>query len=360
MLAIETVAAGGGSVCGFDGVKLFVGPQSAGADPGPACYGQGGREPTVTDANLVLGRLDPAYFLGGAMTLEVEAARQVIARVADPLGVSVTDAAAAIVEIAVTSMVHAVHLISTQCGYDVRDFTLVAFGGAGPLHANALAHELGIGRTVVPPSPGIFSALGLLVSDVEHNFVVSRLAAFGELDYDQINAIYAAFEERGHAALAIDGVPEDRATFTRAMEVRYVGQSFPLRVPIPDGSCDPASEALIRERFHDEHERTNGYAARGEPIELVNLRLSAVGQTPKPATRRLEPQVGPVAPRTRRAVFFPDADFVDCPIFDRANIGADARIAGPAIVDQLDSTIVLYPGYSATAREDGSLILEAR
>jgi len=360
-LDLVEVGAGGGSVAWVDsGGMLRVGPQSAGADPGPACYGQGGIEPTVTDANLVLGRLDPAFFLGGEMTLNVDAARRALMRVAEPLHVPIVEAAAAILDIAIASMARAVHLVSTQRGFDVRDFTLVAFGGAGPLHANALAADLGIQRVLLPPGPGIFSAFGLMLADVEHDFVVTRLARFGELDHAAINAILAEFADRGRVALAADGVSPPQMEFSAALDIRYVGQSYQLPIPVPNGAFSPDSESLVRERFHTEHRRAYGYAAREEPIELVNIRLAAVGHTPKPATRRAEPRPGRRTPpiRARRPVYYPDCGFVDCPVYDRYRLIMGASVTGPAIIDEFDSTTVIFPGYQATGDQHRNLVIE--
>jgi N-methylhydantoinase A len=314
----------------------------------------------VTDANLVLGRLDPAYFLGGNMALDVDAAHRAVERVATQLGVPLVDAADGILDIALSGMAHAIHLVSTQRGYDVRDFTLVAFGGAGPLHANALAAELEIRRTLVPPYPGIFSALGLLVADVEHDFAVSRLSPFGALDYGSLNETFAAFAVRGRATLAQDGVPSDRMELRRTVDVRYVGQSFQLRIPVPDGDFDATSEHTVAEQFHAEHRRTYGHAAPEEPIELVNVRLTAIGHTPKPALRVPLPQEGPLstAVRSHRSVYFAGSSFVDCEVYDRQLLGAGARLLGPAIVDEFDSTTVVFPGYAAEVDQHGNLVVQ--
>ena len=257
-------------------------------------------------------------------------------------------------------MAQAIRLVSTQRGFDVRDFTLVAFGGAGPLHAIALAEELAIPRTVIPPSPGIFSALGLLVADLEHNFTITHLSRFSELDRAAIEAIFADFAARGRAALARDGVAEANMELARSMDARYAGQSYQLRVPVPPGAFDPEAEAVVREAFHAEHRRAYGYATPDEPVELVNVGLRANGKTPKPTPKRLEAHRGQItsALRDQRPVFFAGAGFVDCSVYDRYRLGAGARVPGPAIVDELDSTTVIYPSYAATVDEDGNLVIE--
>ncbi len=361
VLDLVEIGAGGGSVAWVDaGGMLRVGPTSAGADPGPACYGRGGIEPTVTDANLMLGRLDPYYFLGGEMPLSVEAARAAVGRIAEELRVACIDAAAGIVDIANASMVGAIRLVSTQRGHDPREFTMVAFGGAGPLHANALALQLRIPRVLVPRSPGVTSALGLLIADVEHDFVVTTVQRLGELDYPRLNAIAQDFAERGRALLTRESVPPERMTFLRSVDLRYVGQSYELRIPLPEGTIASGSEALIGEAFHAEHRRVYGHAAPDEPVELVNVRVTAVGRTEKPALSELETASLPVeaAIRQYRDVCFSAPDFINGPVYDRYRLGAGARLTGPAVVDEIDSTVVIHPGYAATVDRYGNLLIQ--
>ncbi len=345
------VGAGGGSIAWIDsGGLLRVGPRSAGAEPGPVCYGRGGEEPTVTDANVVLGRLDPAYFLGGEVALDAEGARRAIEeRCARPLGLDVVQAAHGIVEIANAAMVNALRLISVQRGYDPRRFVLVAFGGAGPLHASALAREAELPTVVVPRSPGIFSATGLLATDLERDAATTLLRRLDELDPAEVDAAFRELEAAGREELEREGVASDRIELVRRLDLRYVGQSFELTIPAGDD---------LAGRFHAEHERTYGFAAPGEPVELVGVRLTAVGRIDKPPPRRLEPGGAPVE-KERRGVYFAEAGgFVDCPVFDRYLLPAGARLEGPAVVEELDSTTLVHPGFAATVDTFGNLVLE--
>jgi N-methylhydantoinase A len=363
VIDLVEIGAGGGSIAWVDpGGILRVGPQSAGADPGPVCYGLGGTEPTITDANVVLGRLDPRYFLGGEMKLDVDAARRAIEeKCAKPLGLDVIAAANGIIEIANAAMINALRLISVQRGYDPRDFVLVGFGGAGPVHANRLAAELQIPRTIIPLSPGIFSAMGLLVTDLKHDYSVTRIRRTDQLDYTELMQVYDDLAAQGRATLAREGIPESEMVFLRHVDMRYVGQSYELSIPVPAGPIDAAAVARIVDQFHAEHDRAYGYSAPGEPTEFVNLRLTAVGTITKPKLREIEP-AGPdgAAPAldSHRPVYFAEAGgFVDCPIYRRYKLGSGAVIDGPAIIEEMDSTTVLHPGFRATVDRYGNLML---
>jgi N-methylhydantoinase A len=345
------IGAGGGSIAWVDsGGLLRVGPQSAGADPGPVCYGRGGTEPTVTDANVVLGRLNPAFFLGGEMGLDVDAARAAIEeRLATPLRLTVTEAAYGIVEIANAAMVNALHLISVQRGYDPRDFVLVAFGGAGPVHANAIAREAEMPRLLVPPSPGIFSATGLLTTDLKRDAATTVMRRADKVSAAELDVVFEELERDGAEELTAEGLPRDRVEFVRALDMRYVGQSYELAVP--------AGDELI-ERFHAHHERVYGFAAPTEPVEIVSVRLTSVGRIAKPPARTLAGGAAPEAKETR-PVYFAEADgFVDCPIYGREALPAGATLSGPVVVEELDSTTVVHPGYRVRADENANLIVE--
>jgi N-methylhydantoinase A len=345
------IGAGGGSIAWVDsGGLLRVGPQSAGADPGPVCYGRGGTEPTVTDANVVLGRLNPRYFLGGEMDLDVEGARTAIEeRCARPLGLDVTQAAHGIVEIANAAMVNALHLISVQRGYDPRDFVLVGFGGAGPVHANAIARDAEMPTLLIPRSPGIFSATGLLTTDLKRDAAVTIMRRLDEVDDAEVESVFGELERAGRAELEKEGVSGDRVDFLRQIDMRYVGQSYELTIP--------AGEGLL-ERFHAEHDRTYGFAAPAEAVELVSLRLSSVGRIAKPPARALERGDTP-GPKERRRVYFAEANgYVDCPVYDRYALPAGARLAGPAVVEEFDSTTVVHPGFAVSVDDTGNLIIE--
>jgi N-methylhydantoinase A len=354
VIDLVEIGAGGGSIAWIDsGGLLRVGPQSAGADPGPVCYARGGEEPTVTDANLVLGRLNPAYFLGGEIALDVDRARAAIEeRCAGPLALSLVEAAHGIVEIANAAMVNALHLISVQRGYDPRDFLLVAFGGAGPSHANALARDAELPAVLVPTSPGIFSATGLLSTDLKRDYTAAMVQRIDALEQGAPEAAFALMEDQGRRDLAREGLDAEDVTFARQLELRYVGQSYELTVPAEDVEAAVAG-------FHAEHDRAYGFSSEDEPVELVNLRLTAVGRIAKPQLPRLE-RNGGVQPRHRRPVYFAEAgDFVECAVYDRYALGAGTELTGPAVVEELDSTTVVHPGFRAGVDEYGNLVLRA-
>jgi N-methylhydantoinase A len=345
------IGAGGGSIAWVDsGGLLRVGPQSAGADPGPVCYRGGGGEPTVTDANVVLGRLNPDYFLGGEISLDVDSARRAIGeRCARPLGLEVVEAANGIVEIANAAMVNALHLISVQRGYDPRDFLLVGFGGAGPAHANALARDAEMPTVLIPPSPGIFSATGLLTTDLKRDAAQTVMRRLDALEPAEAEAVFARLEADGAGEMRREGVADAAIEFVRLLDLRYVGQSYELTVPAGD---DAAA------RFHAEHDRVYGFSAETEPIECVSLRLTTVGRIAKPPPPRLAPGAA-AEPKSRREVYFAEAGgYVDCPIYDRRALGAGTRLAGPAVVEQFDTTTVVHPGYRLRVDDHGNLIVE--
>jgi N-methylhydantoinase A len=365
VIDLVEVGAGGGSEAWIDaGGALRVGPRSAGARPGPACYGLGGATPTITDANLALGRLDPAFFLGGEMTLDADAARRAIAeRVAAPLGLDPLAAASGIVEIANAHMIGAMRLVSVQRGYDPRDFVLVAFGGAGPLHANALARELGIPTVLVPPSPGIASAVGMLATDIRHEFVATRRLRLDGLAPATLEALFADFVAEGEARLERDGVPLDHRRMLRSADLRYHGQSFELPVTVPPGPLSVADVERLRDEFHAMHERAYGYAAHDDPVELVNVRLAAVGVTPKPRRAPLPEGGSSAAPavKGRRDVWFAEAGGIQpSVVLDRGKLLRGNVIDGPAIIEEPDASTLVHPGWTATVDEHANLVLRPR
>ncbi len=356
------IGAGGGSIAWVDpGGGLRVGPRSGGADPGPACYNKGQDSACITDANLVLGRLNPDYFLGGEHKLYPELAEQAIARLASQLGLTPVETARGIIEIANANMVGAIRLISVQRGFDPRDFVLVAFGGAGPLHANALARELRIPKVLVPMSPGVTSALGLLVTDIKHDFVQARVEHMDSLDWTRVNAVFADFESKARAVLASEGIKAEDTSFVRHFDMRYVGQSYELRVDAPSRSLAAADLPALNQAFFREHERAYGYAATTEPTEVVNLRLTAIGGIRRPALRKLATS-GPdcaSAVKHKRPVYFSEAGGqLDCKVYDRYRLLCGNRISGPAIVEELDSTTVIHPGYFAEVDVYGNLLIQ--
>jgi N-methylhydantoinase A len=363
VLDLVEVGAGGGSEAWIDaGGALRVGPRSAGADPGPACYGRGGSTPTVTDANLLLGRLSPTFFLGGEIPLDPEAGRRAMARCAGPLGLDLEQAAAGIVEIANAHMIGAMRLVSVQRGYDPRDFVLVAFGGAGPLHANAMARALGIPKVLVPPSPGIASAIGLLMTDVKHEFAATRRQTLAGLTPAALEALFDDFAARGNTLLEREGVAAAQRRMTRSADLRYRGQSHELTVPVPSGPLAPTDLDRLAEQFHAAHERAYGYAAREDAIELVTVRLTAIGVSPRPRRAPLARRRGddPRAVKGRRPVWFAEAaGFIPCAVVDRARLCWGDVVPGPAVIEELDSTSLVHPGYRADVDEVGNLLLSA-
>ena len=361
VIDLVEIGAGGGSIAWVDsGGVLRVGPQSAGADPAPACYRRGGTEPTITDANLVLHRLDPDHFLGGEMRLDEEAAwRAIKEKCADPLGLDVVEVALGIVEIANNAMVSALRRISVQRGYDPRDFVLVAFGGAGPVHANRLAAELDIPTVLVPRSPGTTSAMGLLVTDIKHDYSTTLIQRVDRLDAELVNRLYREMAARGEEALLAEGMGHASIAFEQQVDMRYVGQSYELPIPCGDGGVEDALEGMLQ-NFHSEHERAYGFAAPGEPVEFVTLRLTAVGNIAKPKLRELPERSGDVraARRTVRRVYFAEAgEFVDCPSYDRYRLPAGGVIGGPAIIEEMDSTTVIHPGFQGEVDRFGNLLI---
>ena len=362
VIDLVEIGAGGGSIAWVDsGGVLRVGPQSAGADPGPVCYGAGGTEPTITDANLVLGRLNPSFFLGGEIELDVETARRAIQeKCADPLSLDLVEAAHGIVEIANAAMVNALRLVSVQRGYDPRDFVLTAFGGAGPVHANRLAAEIDVPTTIIPMSPGTTSAMGLLVTDLKHDYSTTLIQHVDQLDTAAVEETYQELEAQGGASLEREEVRQEDISFLRQVDMRYVGQSYELTVPLPAEQLDASKIAHVLEQFHIEHDRAYGYSAPTEPVEFVNLRLTAIGKIAKPQLRELEGNNTDTAAaqKATRSVYFAESDgYVECPIYDRYLLGPGCVLTGPAIVEEIDSTTVIHPGYSAQVDRFGNLIL---
>ena len=355
---IHTVGSGGGSIAWRDaGGALRVGPKSAGADPGPVCYGRGGTEPTITDAQLLLGRLDPERFLSDDLDADLAAVREAVrSRLADPLGVSVEAAATGILEVANANMERALRVVSVERGHDPRDFALVAFGGAGPLHATALAEALDVPRVVIPRSAGVLSALGLLISDTLYDYSVSRVRPWEEVRPSTLADAFAEFRERGRKRLATEE-PETVA-FERSVDLRYRGQSFELSVPVPDGPVEEATLATLAERFHERHRERYGHADPGEPVELVTVRLRARGVVQTPDLHP-EPVAGSVAEarRERRSVTF-DGEAVETPVYDRTQLPVDGSFDGPAVVEGPESTVVVRPGQRAHVDEYASLLVE--
>jgi N-methylhydantoinase A len=353
---LAEVGAGGGSICRLDSAGApKVGPESAGALPGPACYGRGGVSPTITDCNLVLGYLDPGGLTGGTMRLDLEAARVAIERdLATPLGLPVEEAAHGMLRLASATMMRAIRAVSVERGRDPRQFAMLAFGGNGPLFAAGIAAELGIGRIIVPPLPGVFSAFGLLVADAEHHARQSIRVRLDAADPVRIGEIIAALTEAGARRLGADGFVTERRIFQRAAAVRYAGQSSEIEVALPDGEITPA---LIASAFAEEHERTYGFRAPpGEAVELIGLSVMARGLPEQPRLPMRIPPFAQAVPRGRRA-WFPGEGWVETPVVDRA--GLSGTVAGPLIVREYDATCLVPRGMTARVDDFGNIRMES-
>ena len=344
---IHTIGAGGGSIAWVDaGGLLKVGPMSAGAYPGPAAYGRGGTRPTVTDANVVLGRLNPRALLGGRMTMHADRAKEVIEDELMPrLRVDLVRAAAGVIEIINVNMMGAVRVISIEQGVDARDFTLVAFGGAGPLHAADIARNMGIRKVLVPPRPGLLSALGLLHADVRGDFSLTRLVRAVPQRIGALNAGFDELRQRGAGWLLGEAGKNARAKFTWLIDLRYFGQNAELSLDLKDGRLAARSLASLVERYHVRHLANYGYDMRSQPVEIVNLRLMVTVErpSPPPERRRFAPGTTRSAILEKRKVWFPETGFVVTPVYDRDLLPCDACITGPAIVEQMDTTTVVPP-----------------
>jgi N-methylhydantoinase A len=354
MVEIRTIGAGGGSIAAVDaGGRLTVGPRSAGAMPGPVCYGHGGDEPTVTDANLVLGRLDPDYFLGGAMALDLAAARAAIAaRIAAPLGLAIEAAAAGVLTVTNTNLAAAIRLSLFEKGLDPREFALLSFGGAGGLHAIAVAEELGIGRVVFPRDAGTFSAYGILHSDIVHDFAQSRILPAGPESLPEVAAICAALREQGIRQCERDGIAAGDRVGALAVDMRYRGQAFELLVPWGDIAVDAASLADLVARFHALHEQRFSYANPRDAVEIVTLRLTVTGRLAQPRGHAAaEPAKTKIA--QHRAAFL-DGAWRDIPVHHRDALAA--TINGPALIEEPYTTVLLGEGWSATVESGGNLV----
>lgn len=363
VIDIHTIGAGGGSIAHIDqGGLLRVGPRSAGATPGPVCYGQGGTEPTVTDANLVLGYLSAEYFLGGEMPLDKEAAvRAVKERVADPLGLDSVTAAHGIYKLTNANMADAIRVMSIQKGHDPRSFALVAAGGAGPAHAARLAQMVGLPRVIVPKSASVFCALGMLESDLKHDYVYTFWDFMSKLDLNRLNVEFERLEAEGRAALMAEGTAPENILIERSMDMRYVGQHHEVTIPIPDGRLTSASLPEIARRFHETHQRLFMYHEAEADIETINVRLMAIGVVPKPEIAKIAADGDNPARALKgtRPVYFEECGgFTTTPVFDGGKITPGMRMPGPAIVEEVTTTTVLIPNWQARVDVFGNLILE--
>ena len=360
MLDINTVGAGGGTIAEIDRLGLLqVGPHSAGAQPGPACYGCGGDAATITDCNLLQGYLGEDNFLAGRVPLFPGRARAAIdARIARRLGMDVLSAAEGIIRIIDVKMEEAIKAISTRRGHDLRDFTLLAFGGAGPLHAGRIARELGMSGVIVPRYPGVFSAIGLLMADVTHDYMRSKLMPLLDAEPAEVSEMFERLASQAMEELLGDGFVQDRIRIERALDLRYAGQGYEIAVPCRAQPFDGAALKGLRATFDQQHERMFGHTAPQETVEIVSYRVRGIGFVPpvqlpifKPAAIRLAD-----AQRTRRRARFDGKD-VDCPVYDRERLDVGVSFTGPAIIEQLDCTTVVCPGQAAQVDQWKNLIV---
>jgi N-methylhydantoinase A len=363
MIDVHTVGAGGGSVAYIDpGGAFRVGPRSAGARPGPACYGHGGTEATVTDANLVLGRLRADHFLGGTMALDPKLAADALAKLGSRLGLSTLDAAAGVVTLVNHNMANAIRSRTIQKGHDPRQFTLVAFGGAGPLHAADLARSLDVPEVIVPVYPGITSAMGLLSSDLKYDLIQNEFMLDADADLDRLNRDFKRLDAEARTQLERDGVAEGGVQIVYAADCRYVGQGYELRVPMPLDELTTDSIKRFWDEFNRLHKEEYGHAFPGNPIELVNIRVVASGHVPK------MPEVPPPSAGSLKTAQVGSADVYfagnagalkahKAQLYERAKLPIEARVAGPAVLLQVDSTTIVPPGASAEVLKTGDLLI---
>ncbi len=375
ILDVHAIGAGGGSIAWVDqGGALNVGPKSAGSAPGPACYGLGGERPTVTDANLALGRLNADYFLGGEMRLYPELAQKaILEHVAKPLKISLEEAASGIIRVVNANMVRGISVSSTERGYDVREFALLPFGGAGPLHAVELAEDLGMSRVVIPMYPSTLSAVGLLVANTRHDYVTTMATSEDELEAEQVLATFKELEARGRAQLKAQNVPEERIEIQWSADIRYQGQSYELNTPVTlQDTLTRDDLAKIIARFHEMHHRIYAYSSPEEMVEFINLRVGAIGKVPEISFARLDaPRDGRACPeRSRRdasvarkesrPVYYPARGFIETAVYERERLRPGHIVEGPCLVEEIASTTVITSGAAGTVDEYGNIIVQIR
>jgi N-methylhydantoinase A len=356
---IVEVGTGGGSIAWIDGVgALRVGPRSAGGVPGPIAYGWGGTEPTITDADALLGRINPARFLGGEMPLDLDAAREGLRKeVAGQLGLSELTAAAGVLRIAENAMSLAVRQVSLERGFDPRDFAMVAMGGAGPTHAAAVARELHISTIIVPRLPAHFSALGMLLADLRHDYVRTVFSPLDQLDFAEVTGVFDELTAQGGDVLADEGAAAGSVSFQRYLDVRYRGQEFTLQVAVSAATIATADREAIRRAFNEAHEIRRGQSASDQPVEVVNVRVVAIARRGRPSFPAVS-AAGRAQPVGERQVYFDDpTQPLATAIYDRDRLPAGAVAAGPAIIEEYATTTVVPPGASAAVAESGEVII---
>lgn len=359
LIDIQEVGTGGGSIARIEtGGGLRVGPQSAGAAPGPACYGLGGERPTVTDANLLLGRLAADNFLGGEMKLDVDRAQRAMAEhVAKPLGLEVHEAASGIIQIAATTMSHVVTRVTTERGLDAGDFIMVAYGGAGPLHACLVARELRMPTVVIPPAPGHFSAFGMLVADLRRDFVHTWFRPVDRIDLAEMDGLYADMEKAGLQSLA-HATKGEKIEYRRGADMRYVGQEHSVTVELPHEIWRDGDRAQVKTRFDEVHAQRYGFSSAHTPAEIVSLHASVIGVLDKPEIKGAPAPADSAPKPTLRQVYFPDAGkFVETSVYQRSELPKGIRVAGPALIEEHASTTVVFPGDRLEVGAFGDLII---
>lgn len=352
---VSTIGAGGGSIARVEGSSgLRVGPESAGANPGPVCYGAGGVEPTVTDANLVLGRLDPEDMLAGEIALDADAAAQALReKVADPLRLDLYEAAGGVIRVINSKMALALRELTVAQGLDPREFVLVAFGGAGPMHAAEICREIGIPRIVVPPVPGMFSAWGMLTADLRHDHVTTSVEKAENLSAARLAEFFAKLEQSAGQALRAQNVPDQRITFARSLDLRYVGQEHTLNVPV-----SPAIQpAQLKALFDEAHRRKYGHASKADPVEVVNYRVAAIGAVHKPEVARPAEAAPTEVPAARERPVYFEGRFVTTPVYRRSELPAGFSADGPAIVEEDGATTIVPPGFEFVVDESANMML---
>lgn len=364
MIDIVTVGAGGGSLaCVDEGGVLKVGPRSAGAKPGPACYCRGGEEPTVTDANLILGKLNPKRILGGRMSIDEKRSILAIKKaICQKTDLSIEDAAAGIITVVNSNMVRAIRAVSVERGYDPRQFTLVAFGGAGPLHACEVAEEIGIRQVLFPPSPGTLCSLGLLMADTQFDLSRSRLTIVNEQNLSIINNLLADLALEGQQLLNTQKIPELRRRFQFGFDCRYEHQNYELTISINKGKLNESDLNELKKAFGNAHEHAYGYQDKERPVQIVNYRLSAIGLSDKPQIGHIQECSAsvPKENEVRQVRFEKQCKFIETPVYLRDDLPSDCVLQGPAIIEQMDSTCVIPPGWTALSDQYGNILVERK
>ncbi|MDA4128868.1 MAG: hydantoinase/oxoprolinase family protein [Thaumarchaeota archaeon] len=356
---IREIGKGGGSIARVDAVGgLHVGPESSGSDPGPACYGKGGTEPTVTDADLVLGKLNPEYFLGGAIKLQMSSAEKAFEKIAKFYGMNVVESANAVNTITDEAMTGAIRMVTVEKGFDPRDFSLVAFGGAGPTHATRLAIELEMPLVVIPVAPGNFSALGMLFSDLRHDYVQTFLAPLNSVDLDKVSATYQKMEGEGSNKLRSEGVKEHDILIIRSMDLRYVGQEHVLNVTVEPPDLDSVARNSLEESFNELHKSRYTFNIEKTPLEIVALRLTAIGKSATPTFRKIASgSSDPAGAEKKGRRIYLGADYTDCKVYERSRLKAKNQLEGPCIVEESGSTTVVYPDQQGEIDASGNILV---